>query len=158
LEMPPAEFERVTAVNYLGTVYGTLAALRRMRRRDRGTIIQIGSALAYRAIPLQSAYCASKFAIRGFTDALRTELIHDHSPDRPDNLFHSVPGDHAAAGPFPDRATGRSLQLWARTHQPALAAGGLAALAAGAAALAALRPLGRRSRPSRRKVRGVFPR
>jgi NAD(P)-dependent dehydrogenase (short-subunit alcohol dehydrogenase family) len=73
------DFRRVTEVNYLGTVYGTLAALRRMRRRDRGTIVQVGSALSYRAIPLQSAYCGSKFAVRGFTDALRSELLHDGS-------------------------------------------------------------------------------
>ncbi|MGJ0453611.1 MAG: SDR family oxidoreductase [Methylocystis sp.] len=76
------EFKRVTEVTYLGYVHGTLAALRHMRPRGAGTIIQIGSALAYRAIPLQSAYCASKFAIRGFTDSLRTELIHDRSPIR----------------------------------------------------------------------------
>ena len=78
-EMEPAEYLRVTEVTYLGYVYGTLAALRRMLPRDRGTIIQVGSALAYRSIPLQSAYCAAKFAIRGFTDSLRTELIHDRS-------------------------------------------------------------------------------
>ena len=83
--MAPAEqvsaedFARVMEVNYLGAVHGTLAALRRMRRRDRGTIVQVGSALAYRAIPLQSAYCASKFALRGFTDSLRSELLHDGS-------------------------------------------------------------------------------
>jgi NADP-dependent 3-hydroxy acid dehydrogenase YdfG len=75
----PEEYRRVTEVTYLGYVYGTLAALKIMRRCDRGAIIQIGSALAYRAIPLQSAYCAAKFAIRGFTDSLRTELIHDGS-------------------------------------------------------------------------------
>jgi NAD(P)-dependent dehydrogenase (short-subunit alcohol dehydrogenase family) len=75
----PEEYRRVTEVTYLGYVYGTLAALRIMRACDRGAIIQIGSALAYRAIPLQSAYCAAKFAIRGFTDSLRTELIHDRS-------------------------------------------------------------------------------
>jgi hypothetical protein len=68
---------RVTEVTYLGTVHGTLAALRRMVARNRGTIVQVGSALAYRAIPLQSAYCAAKFAVRGFTDSLRTELMHD---------------------------------------------------------------------------------
>lgn len=78
-EMTPVEFKRVTDVTYLGTVYGTLAALHRMLPRNRGTIIQIGSALAYRSIPLQSAYCASKAAIRGFTDSLRTELLHDKS-------------------------------------------------------------------------------
>lgn len=75
----PDEFRRVMEVNFLGYVHGTLAALRHMRRLDRGTIIQIGSALAYRSIPLQSAYCASKAAIRGFTDSLRSELAHDGS-------------------------------------------------------------------------------
>ena len=74
-----AEYRRVTEVTYLGYVHGTLAALRRMRPRDRGTIVQVGSALAYRSIPLQSAYCAAKAAIRGFTDSLRSELIHDKS-------------------------------------------------------------------------------
>lgn len=78
-EMQPEEYKRVTEVTYLGVVYGTLAALRRMLSRDRGTIIQVGSALAYRSIPLQSAYCAAKHAIAGFTDSLRCELIHDKS-------------------------------------------------------------------------------
>lgn len=77
--MTAEEYRRVTEVTYLGYVNGTLAALRRMRPRDRGTIVQVGSALAYRSIPLQSAYCASKAAIRGFTDSLRSELIHDKS-------------------------------------------------------------------------------
>ncbi|WP_407176717.1 SDR family oxidoreductase [Bradyrhizobium sp. STM 3562] len=81
-EITPEEFRRVTEVTYLGQVHGTLAALRRMRRRDRGTIVQVGSALGYRAIPLQSAYCAAKFAVRGFTDSLRTELIHEGSSIR----------------------------------------------------------------------------
>jgi NAD(P)-dependent dehydrogenase (short-subunit alcohol dehydrogenase family) len=76
-EMEPREFQRVTEVTYLGYVYGTLAALKRMLPRDRGTIVQVGSALAYRSIPLQSAYCAAKHAVVGFTDALRCELIHD---------------------------------------------------------------------------------
>ena len=75
-KITPAEFRRVTEVTYLGVVHGTMAALRHMRSRDCGTIIQIGSALAYRGIPLQSAYCGSKHAIRGFTDLLRSELIH----------------------------------------------------------------------------------
>lgn len=75
----PDEFRRVTEVTYLGYVHGTMAALRHMRPRDSGTIVQIGSALAYRAIPLQAAYCGAKFAIRGFTDALRSELLHDRS-------------------------------------------------------------------------------
>jgi NAD(P)-dependent dehydrogenase (short-subunit alcohol dehydrogenase family) len=82
-EMDAADYKRVTEVLYLGFVYGTLAALKRMGPRDggrgRGTIIQIGSALAYRSIPLQSAYCACKHAITGFTDSLRCELIHDKS-------------------------------------------------------------------------------
>lgn len=73
----PDEFRRATEVTYLGFVYGTMAALKRMRPRNRGTIVQVGSALSYRAIPLQSAYCGAKFAIRGFTDSLRTELMHD---------------------------------------------------------------------------------
>src|SRR5690242_15391157 len=77
--MEPEEYRRVTEVTYLGVVNGTLAALRRMLPRNRGTIVQIGSALAYRSIPLQSAYCAAKHAIVGFTDSLRCELIHDRS-------------------------------------------------------------------------------
>ncbi len=78
-EMTAAEFKRVTEVTYLGYVYGTLAALHRMLPRDRGTIVQVGSALAFRSIPLQSAYCAAKHAINGFTESLRCELIHDGS-------------------------------------------------------------------------------
>jgi short-subunit dehydrogenase len=78
-QMRADEYRRVTEVTYLGTVHGTLAALERMLPRDRGVIIQIGSALAYRAIPLQSAYCAAKHAIQGFTESLRSELEHDHS-------------------------------------------------------------------------------
>lgn len=78
-EMQPEEYERVTAVTYLGAVYGTLAALRRMRPRDDGVIVQVGSALAYRGIPLQSAYCGAKHALQGFCDSLRSELLHDGS-------------------------------------------------------------------------------
>jgi NAD(P)-dependent dehydrogenase (short-subunit alcohol dehydrogenase family) len=76
-EMTAAEFARVTAVTYLGVVHGTMAALRRMRPRGRGVIIQVGSALAYRGIPLQSAYCAAKHAVQGFCESLRAELLHD---------------------------------------------------------------------------------
>ena len=79
LDMTPEDYQRVTEVTYLGYVYGTLAAVRRMRERNRGAIVQIGSALAYRSIPLQSAYCAAKHAIQGFTDSMRSELIHDGS-------------------------------------------------------------------------------
>jgi NAD(P)-dependent dehydrogenase (short-subunit alcohol dehydrogenase family) len=76
-EITPDEFRRATEVTYLGFVYGTMAALKRMRPRNRGAIVQVGSALSYRAVPLQSPYCGAKFAIRGFTESLRSELIHD---------------------------------------------------------------------------------
>jgi NAD(P)-dependent dehydrogenase (short-subunit alcohol dehydrogenase family) len=79
IEMTAEEFQRVTDVTYLGVVHGTRAALKRMRRRDRGVIVQVGSALAYRSIPLQSAYCGAKHAIAGFTDSLRCELHHEGS-------------------------------------------------------------------------------
>jgi NAD(P)-dependent dehydrogenase (short-subunit alcohol dehydrogenase family) len=78
-EMTADEFRRVTEVTYLGVVHGTLAALRRMTPRNHGRIVQVGSALAYRGIPLQSAYCAAKHAIQGFCDSLRSELLHDGS-------------------------------------------------------------------------------
>ncbi len=212
-KMKPEEYKRVTEVSYLGYVYGTLAALHRMLPRDRGTIIQIGSALAVRSIPLQSAYCASKHAIVGFTDSLRCELYHDKSnvqltvvqmpamntvqftwvksrlpdkpqpvppifqpevaaevvvhaagvdrprreywvgsptveaivgqmfvpglldrylgktgykaqqtgepdsPDRPDNLWHPVPGTHSARGPFDSRSCSFSPQVFADLHR-----------------------------------------
>ncbi len=100
--MTPDEFRRVTEVTYLGFVYGTMAALRAMRKRNRGTIVQVGSALAYRGIPLQSAYCGAKYAIRGFTDSLRTELIHERS-----NIYVTVVNLPAVNTPQFD---------WARTH------------------------------------------
>jgi NAD(P)-dependent dehydrogenase (short-subunit alcohol dehydrogenase family) len=78
-QVTPEEFRRVTEVTYLGTVHGTRAALNAMRARDRGVIVQVGSGLAYRGIPLQSAYCGAKHAVRGFTDALRTELLQQRS-------------------------------------------------------------------------------
>ena len=78
-EITPEEFQRATEVTYLGYVYGTMAALKRMKPRDNGVIVQVGSALGYRSIPLQSAYCGAKHAIVGFTDSLRSELIHDRS-------------------------------------------------------------------------------
>jgi len=78
-EISPDEFRHITEVTYLGQVYGTMAALRRMRPRNSGTIVQIGSALAVRSIPLQSAYCGAKHAIAGFTESIRSELIHDQS-------------------------------------------------------------------------------
>ncbi len=98
------EFRRVTEVTYLGAVHGTMAALRHMRKHNRGTIIQIGSALAYRGIPLQSAYCGAKHALRGFTNSLRTELIHSGSP-----IKISIVELPAVNTPQFD---------WARTHMP----------------------------------------
>ncbi len=223
-EMKPEEYKRVTEVTYLGTVYGTLAALKRMLPRDRGAIVQVGSALATRSIPLQSAYCGSKHAILGFTDSLRCELVHDRSkirltvvqmpamntpqfdwvksrlphkaqpvppifepevgaravywaahhnrrevlvgrstvaavtgqkvipglldqylgrtgyksqqtsepeiPDRPDNLWQPVPGDHGAHGRFDNRSQKQSYELWGETHRPLVLAG-MGALMAG---------------------------
>jgi len=79
LEVPPEDFRRATDVTYLGAVWGTFAALRRMKPRDRGTIVQVGSALCYRSIPLQAPYCGAKAALRGFTDSIRCELAHDRS-------------------------------------------------------------------------------
>jgi NAD(P)-dependent dehydrogenase (short-subunit alcohol dehydrogenase family) len=78
-QIKPEEYRRVTEVSYLGYVYATMAALTHMKPRDRGTIVQVGSALAYRGIPLQSAYCGAKHAIQGFHEALRCELLHDKS-------------------------------------------------------------------------------
>jgi len=76
-EITPEEFRRSTEVTYLGSVWGTMAALRRMRPRDRGTIVQVGSALAYRGIPLQAPYCGAKHALQGFLESLRAELLHE---------------------------------------------------------------------------------
>jgi hypothetical protein len=210
-EMTAEEFKRVTEVTYLGYVYGTLAALKYMRKRDRGAIVHVGSALAYRSIPLQAAYCAAKHAVLGFFASLRTELLHDGSkvktvmvqmpalntpqfgwvksrlphkaqpvppifqpevaaraiyyaahhpsrreyyvggstvkaifgnklapsfadrylartgyasqqldtpedPNRPNNLWHPVPGDHGAHGAFDSRARSYSLESWAETY------------------------------------------
>src|SRR5437762_11105079 len=226
-QLQPEEIKRVTDVTYLGVVYGTLAALKRMLPRDRGAIVQVGSALAYRGIPLQAAYCGAKHAIQGFTESLRCELLHDQSkvrvtmvqlpamntpqfswvksrlprepqpvppiyqpeiaaeaiiyaayhkhremevgmptvvavegnkvfpglmdrylartnyeaqqtdkrvqPDRRDNLWSPVPGDHGAHGTFDDRASDSSPQLWANMHRRwlALAGGALAGLTIG---------------------------
>lgn len=224
----PAEVKRVTEVTYLGVVNGTLAALHRMLPRNRGVIIQVGSALAFRGIPLQAAYCGAKHAIQGFTESLRTELLHDRSrvrvtmvqmpalntpqfgwlknklahkaqpvppiyqpevaaeaivfairhprrqifvggstveaiegnkiapgmldwylgrngyaaqqtrepedPNRPNNLWAPVEGDHGAHGSFDDRARSHSRELWVATHRPSgkqwLAVAGLGVVAA----------------------------
>jgi NAD(P)-dependent dehydrogenase (short-subunit alcohol dehydrogenase family) len=215
-KMTAEEFRRVTEVTYLGYVYGTLAALKRMLPRNRGVIVQVGSALAYRGIPLQAAYCAAKHAIQGFCDSLRCELLHDKSnvqvtmlqmpalntpqfgwvksrlahkaqlvppifqpevaaeaiyfaahnprrefyvglpsvkaivankiapglldrylartgydsqqydgaedPNRPDNLWQPVPGDHGAHGAFDARTSDWSPQLWTSEHRGWIAA------------------------------------
>jgi NAD(P)-dependent dehydrogenase (short-subunit alcohol dehydrogenase family) len=102
-DITPEEVRRVTEVTYLGSVHGTMAALRHMRRRDRGVIVQIGSSLAYRGIPLQAAYCGAKHAIRGFLDSLRAELAHEGSRVR---LTHV----HLPAINTPQFE-------WARTHR-----------------------------------------
>ncbi len=224
-EMTPEEYKRVTEVTYLGVVHGTLAALKRMLPRNQGTIVQVGSALAYRSIPLQSAYCAAKHAVAGFTDSLRCELIHDKSrvhltmvqmpalntpqfgwvksrlqhkaqpvppifqpevgasaiywaahhrrrelyvgwptvkaitgnkiapglldhylggtgydsqqtaepvePNRPDNLWKPVAGDHGAHGRFDNRARAHSYQLWADLNRLWIGLGVAAATGAG---------------------------
>ena len=224
-EMTAEEFKRVTEVTYLGYVHGSLAALKRMLPRNRGTIVHVGSALAYRSIPLQSAYCAAKHAVLGFFASLRTELLHDDSnvkttmvqmpalntpqfgwvksrlprkaqpvppifqpevaaraiyyaahhperreyyvgfstvkaifgnklapgfadhylarhgydsqqhdgpenPNRPNNLWHPVPGDHGAHGTFDERASSFSMELWLETNRKWLGAG-VGLLAAG---------------------------
>jgi NAD(P)-dependent dehydrogenase (short-subunit alcohol dehydrogenase family) len=233
-EMRPEEYRRVTEVTYLGVVHGTLAALGRMKPRNSGTIVQVGSALAYRGIPLQSAYCAAKHAIQGFMDSLRAELIHEQSavhvtmvnlpavntpqfrwvrsrlprkaqpvppifqpevpaeaihwaahhkrrsiwvglptvqaivgnrlapgvldhylartgydsqqtdepedPNRADNLFEPLAGDHGAHGVFDDRARTSSPQLWASMHRVATIGALLAAAALVAAAAFTPRP------------------
>ena len=102
-ELTPDEVRRVTEVTYLGYVHGTMAALEHMRPRDRGVIVQIGSALAYRGIPLQAAYCGAKHAIRGFTYSLRTELLHAGSRVR-------ITAVHLPAVNTPQFD-------WARTHR-----------------------------------------
>ncbi len=222
--MTPEEFRRVTEVTYLGVVYGTMAALKRMLPRNRGVIVQVGSALAYRSIPLQSAYCGAKHGIHGFTDSIRCELIHERSnvhitmvqmpalntpqfgwvksrlprkpqpvppiyqpevaaraivwaahhrrrevyvgsstavailgqkiapqmldqylgrtgydsqqydgeadPNRLDNLWKPVPGDHGAHGDFDQRARSRSTQLWLDRNRNLLLLAGLGLLGA----------------------------
>ena len=239
MQMTPEEFRHVVDVTFLGNAYGTHCALKRMMPRDRGVIIQVGSALAFRSIPLQSAYCASKHAIQGLFESLRSELIHEKSkvrvstvnmpalnttqfswtknkmphkarptgtifqpevaaeaimfaaekdrrevmvgyttveatlgekvipgfldhylataawdgsmlpepadPDKPNNFWEPVPGDHGAHGPFDDKARSFSIQLWATKHRRSLV-GGLAVMAGAgiAACLVSAKPEPRR--------------
>lgn len=245
MDVTPEEYERVTQVTYLGQVNGTRAALRRMTPRNRGKIVLVGSALAYRGIPLQSAYCGAKHAIQGFFDSLRSELLHDESgvtitmvqlpgvntpqfdwiraklpgkprpigkvyqpevagraiyfaahigrkevevgwpaveaiwgdkfassmldhqlakvgfkgqqdpqpvgPDRKDNLFEPVPGDHGAHGRFDDQAVESSTELWISEHKKEF---GFAALGAAAAAAGVGFMLATRSGNSKEAKRG----
>jgi NAD(P)-dependent dehydrogenase (short-subunit alcohol dehydrogenase family) len=245
-KMTPEEFARVTNVTYLGYVYGTLAALKRMLPRDRGTIVHVGSALAYRSIPLQAAYCAAKHAVLGFHASLRTELLHDGSdvhttmvqmpalntpqfgwvksrlphkaqpvppiyqpevaaraiyyaahhperreyyaawsvikaifgnklvpsyadhylakmgyesqqydgpedPNRPDNLWKTLPGDHGAHGSFGSGAKDHSVELWMETHPKLL----IAAAAVGLGSLTALLLKNSRERDSQKRRRAA---
>jgi hypothetical protein len=131
IQLTAEEVRRVTDVTYLGTVYGTLAALSRMRRRDAGTIVQVGSALAYRAIPLQAAYCAAKHAVKGFTESLRCELRHDGSGVRLTMVqlpaintpqFNWVrtrlPGRPQPVPPIFQPEAGAEAIVWAAEHAP----------------------------------------
>ena len=239
-QMTPEEFRRVTEVTYLGYVYGTLAALKRMLPRDRGVIVQVGSALAYRGIPLQAAYCAAKHAVQGFCDSLRCELLHDDSnvkvtmvqmpalntpqfgwvksrlprkaqpvppifqpevaaeaiyfaahnprrefcvglssgkailadkivpglldhylartgydsqqhdgaedPNRPDNLWQPIPGDHGAHGVFDARARDWSPQLWASERRASVVLAALALVIYGLLAIFKKRNNGNRNK------------
>jgi len=128
-EMTAEEFKRVTEVTYLGYVYGTLSALRRMLPRDRGVIVQVGSALAYRGIPLQSAYCGAKHAIQGFMDSLRSELLHDGSRVRVtmvqmpavntpqfDWVKSRLPGKPQPVPPIFEPEVAAEAVLWAADH------------------------------------------
>ena len=130
-DLTAEEVRRVTEVTYLGYVHGTLSALRRMRPRDRGTIVQVGSALAHRAIPLQAAYCGAKHAIEGFTESLRCELLHDHSRVRvtmvqlpalntPQFAWvrSRLPGHPQPVPPIYQPEVAATAVLWAAAHAP----------------------------------------
>lgn len=126
-QMTPEEFRRVTDVTYHGAVYGSLIALQHMVPRNRGHIIQIGSALAYRAIPLQGAYCGAKHALKGFTESLRTELIHEKSAIHLSMV--QLPAFNTPQFIWARNRTKRSAQPIAPIHDPALAAEAVAWIA-----------------------------
>lgn len=118
--LTPEEIQRGTAVTYLGQVYGTMAALRYMRPRNRGTIVCVGSALAYRAVPLQGFYCEAKFAIRGFIDSLRSELIHDGIKVHVAEV--DLPAVNTPQFDWARNKTGRKAQRVPPIYQPEVAA------------------------------------
>lgn len=120
LQVSAQEYARVTAVTYLGSVHGTAAALRRMVPRDRGHVIQVGSALAFRGIPLQSAYCGAKHALNGFLDSLRAELVHDRSAVRISSVH--LPATNTPQFEQVLNKTGRHGQPVAPIYQPEVAA------------------------------------
>jgi NAD(P)-dependent dehydrogenase (short-subunit alcohol dehydrogenase family) len=120
LDTAPEDFKRATEVTYLGAVWGTRAALRRMKPRNRGVIVQIGSALSYRSIPLQAPYCGAKSALRGFTDSLRSELIHDRS-DVHLTMVH-LSAFNTPQFDIARNCTGRKAQPLGKIFQPELAA------------------------------------
>ncbi|WP_131118271.1 SDR family oxidoreductase [Lichenihabitans psoromatis] len=119
-KIEPDEFKRATEVGYLGTVYGSIAALKHMRLRDRGLIINVGSAMGYRAMPLQSAMSGAKFAVRGFTAALRSELFHDRSHIRV-SMVH-LPSINTPQFDWSLNRLGRKPQPVAPVYQPEVAA------------------------------------
>ena len=119
-EMTPDEARHIVEVTLLGQVYGTLAALRRMRPRDHGVIVHVGSALAHRSIPLQSAYCAAKHGVYGFVESLRTELLHEDSRVRVP--FVALPGVNTPQFEWTRNKTGREVQPVGAIYQPEVAA------------------------------------
>ncbi len=119
-QMTPEEFEHIIDVTLLGQVYGTMAALKRMRPRDRGVIVHVGSALAHRSIPLQSAYCAAKHGVYGFVESVRTELIHSRSQVRVSMV--SLPGVNTPQFDWTRNKTGHEVRPVGRIYQPELAA------------------------------------
>jgi short-subunit dehydrogenase len=122
-EISPNEYRHITEVTYLGQVYGTMSALKRMRPRNRGTIVQVGSALAHRSIPLQSAYCGAKHAIAGFTESLRSELFHEQSNVRV-TIVH-LPGVNTTQFEWTKNRMPRKPRPTGKIFQPEVAAEGI---------------------------------
>jgi short-subunit dehydrogenase len=119
-EMTPEEFKHIVEVTLLGQVYGTMAVLKRMKARDRGAIVHVGSALAHRSIPLQSAYCAAKHGVYGFVESLRTELMHENSKVRVSIV--SLPGVNTPQFEWTRNKTGHEVQPVGAIYQPEVAA------------------------------------